>query len=54
MKISRNTSNRYERKKPQKVLKFLIRNLPSNCFSVFDYFVGLAIKGLRKVLNESW
>ena len=22
------------------------RNLPTNCFSVFDHFVGLSLKGL--------
>ena len=24
------------------------RKLPTNCLSVFDHFVGLALKGLRK------
>ena len=24
-----------------------IRRLPANCLSVFDHFVGLALKGLR-------
>ena len=25
------------------------RELPTNCLSVFDHFVGLALKGLNKV-----
>ena len=25
-----------------------ISKLPTNCFSVFDHFVGLALKGLRR------
>ena len=29
--------------------------LPTNCLSVFDHFVGLALKGLRKILlNETY
>ena len=28
-------------------LKQLVSNLPTNCLSVFDQFVGLALKGLR-------
>ena len=28
-------------------LKQFVGNLPTNCFSVFDRFVGLALKGLR-------
>ena len=27
-------------------LKQFVGNLPTNCFSVFDHFVGLALKGL--------
>ena len=27
-------------------LKQFVGNLPTNCFSVFDYFVKLALKGL--------
>ena len=27
--------------------KQFVGNLPTNCLSVFDYFVGLAFKGLR-------
>ena len=27
--------------------KQFVGNLPSNCLSVFDHFVGLALKGLR-------
>ena len=27
-------------------LKQFVRNLPTNCLSVFDQFVGLALKGL--------
>ena len=29
-------------------LKQFIGKLPTNCLSVFDHFVGLALKGLRK------
>ena len=32
---------------PTNTLKYLVGNLPTNCFSVFDHFVGLALKGLR-------
>ena len=28
-------------------LKQLVGQLPTNCLSVFDHFVGLALKGLR-------
>ena len=28
-------------------LKQLVGNLPANCLSVFDHFVGVAVKGLR-------
>ena len=28
-------------------LKQFVGNLPTKCFSVFDHFVGLALKGLR-------
>ena len=31
-----------------RTLKQLVGNLPTNCLSVFDHFVGLALKGLRK------
>ena len=30
-------------------LKQFVGNLPTNCFSVFDYFVKLALKGLNKI-----
>ena len=30
-------------------LKQFVGNLPTNCLSVFDHFVGLALKGLRKL-----
>ena len=29
-------------------LKQFVGNLTTNCLSVFDHFVGLALKGLRK------
>ena len=29
------------------ILKKFVGNLPTNCWSVFDYFVGLALKGLK-------
>ena len=32
-------------------LKQFVDKLPANCFSVFDHFVGLALKGL-KVYSE--
>ena len=28
-------------------LKQFVGNLPTNCLSVFDHFVGLALKGLK-------
>ena len=30
-----------------KTLKQFVGNLPTNCWSVFDHFVKLALKGLR-------
>ena len=32
-------------------LKQFVGNLPTNCLSVFDHFVGLALKGLRNSYN---
>ena len=32
-------------------LKRFVCNLPTNCLSVFDHFVGLALKGLKYVFN---
>ena len=32
---------------PQKWSNRLKHELPTNCLSVFDYFVGLALKGLK-------
>ena len=29
-------------------LKQFVGNLPTNCLSVFDHFLGLALKGLKK------
>ena len=34
-------------------LKQFVGKLPTNCFSVFDHFVKLALKGLRKVRAEN-
>ena len=31
----------------ENTLKQFVDNLPTNCLSVFDHFVGLALKGLR-------
>ena len=31
-------------------LKQFVRNLPANCLSVFDHFVGLALKGLKYLI----
>ena len=31
-------------------LKQFVGNLPTNCLCVFDHFVGLALKGLSKLL----
>ena len=30
-------------------LKQFVGNLPTNCLSVFDHFMGLALKGLKSV-----
>ena len=30
-------------------LKQFVGKLPTSCLSVFDYFVGLALKGLRMI-----
>ena len=32
-------------------LKQFVGKLPTNCLSVFDHFVGLALKGLTLILN---
>ena len=32
-------------------LKQFVDNLPTNCLSVFDHFVGLALKGLINELS---
>ena len=29
-------------------LKQFVRKLPTNCLSVFDHFVGLSLKGLKR------
>ena len=34
------------------ILKQFVGNLPTNCLSVFDHFVKLALKGLKVVENE--
>ena len=34
-----------------RTLKQFVDNLPTNCLSVFDHFVGLALKGLIKELS---
>ena len=33
-------------------LKQFVDNLPTNCLSVFDHFVGLALKGLTKQMMK--
>ena len=33
--------------KGSNTLKQFVCNLPTNCLSVFDHFVGLALKGLK-------
>ena len=33
-------------------LKQFVGKLPTNCLSVFDYFVGLALKGLTIILKR--
>ena len=32
-------------------LKQFVENLPTNCLSVFDHFLGLALKGLRCIMG---
>ena len=32
-------------------LKTICRLLPTNCFNMFAYFVGLAVKGLRRKIS---
>ena len=34
-------------------LKQFVDNLPTNCLSVFEHFVGLALKGLTKSFTQS-
>ena len=45
MKITLNPLSTNPTKWPN-TLKQLVRNLLTNCFSEFDHFVGLALKGL--------
>ena len=33
-------------------LKQFVGNMPMNCLSVFDHFVGLALKGLKELLIQ--
>ena len=35
-------------------LKQFVTNLPTNCLSVFDHFVILARKGLRKIISNNF
>ena len=35
-------------------LKQFVSKLPMNCFSVFDHFVGLVLKGLKFIFGLSW
>ena len=35
-------------------LKQFVGKLPTNCLSVFDHFVGLALKGLTKFCKLIW
>ena len=40
---------------PHKMVKHtqtIHRQKPTNCLSVFDHFVGLALKGLREYVNS--
>ena len=41
--------------KPKKMVKYAQTNrwlLPTNCLSVFDYFLALALKGLTRKIKE--
>ena len=38
--------------KSSTTLKQFVGKLPTNCLSVFDHFVKLALKGLRKGVKE--
>ena len=35
-------------------LKLFVGNLPTNCLSVFGHFVGLALKGLIRLMLKAW
>ena len=35
-----------------KTLTQFVGKLPTNCLSVFDHFVKLALEGLRKLMTE--
>ena len=48
-KINVNTLSANPTKWPNTLRQF-VGNLPTNCLSVFDHFVKLALKGLRKFL----
>ena len=36
------------------ILNQFVGKLPTNCLSVFDHFVGLALKGLSNIIFEWW
>ena len=38
---------------PHKNIIFLVLLLPKNCLSVFDHFVGLALKALSFISNKT-
>ena len=33
------------------IIKQIVGNLPTNCFGVFDHFVRLALKNVRKMIK---
>ena len=35
-------------------LKQFVRNFPTNCFSVFDHFEGLALKGFKIFIQRGF
>ena len=51
IEFSINPLSAYFKKLPS-TLKQFVGNLPTNCLSVFDHFVGLALKGLRNSLLD--
>ena len=50
LELSKDSPFKRQPHKMVKQTKIIYRLMPMDCLSVFDYFVGLELKGLRKML----